>query len=877
MGFRTVLPARRGFLSETLEARTLLHAALDVSVNFGPLGSETPAGMVGDSGSVFADRGNGYSYGWNADNSASTRERNSALSLDQRYDTLIHLQKGGEFSWEMSLENGDYKVRVVAGDAGYTDSVYKINVEGVLTVDGTPTSSNRWVEGTQVVTVTDGKLTISNAAGSFNNRICFVEIQSDENLPAVSIAASGDATESGNSGGFTISRTGSTHDPLTINYMIGGSAEEGTDYESLGGSVIIPAGQNSVEVSIDPIDDLLAEESESVTLTVAPGDTYEISESGATLNILDDDSPSGSGAINYRINFQTSDSPVPSYYKADTGAKYGARANGLTYGWNADNSTNARQRNGSEDQRYLSFNHMQKDGSFKWEIAVPNGTYTVRVVAGDSGFYNSNYRILAEGLFVVSGKPTSSSRFIDGTRTVTVKDGRLTLSNASDASNNKIAFVEIRAGSAPIPVVSISATDKTCAEEGNNPGYFTVTRTGDTSASLTVDYSLGGTATNGVDYNELFSTVTIPAGQSSAQIKIGPKDDSTAEGSESVIVSLSPSSSYSTNLSSSSSLNIADNDTNVSQGTLKWSSKATGFARAEALRAMIGGKLYVLGGYINGKYLSAPRMDVYDPATNKWTQLGDMPQGLTHAGCAYDDRYIYVAGGYTVNSAGTKQVFAINNVRRYDTVNKSWTSLPNLPSARGGGSMVLVDNELIFMGGSDINRQDKSDVWELHLDDLDDGWTSIAALPQARNHFAAVSYNGDVYVLGGQTGQDAGSVFKRDVWRLNRSEHGGGQNYVWETRASLINQARSHIAYAAFVHNGKIIIAGGETDSGTPNKPKLLNNVEQYDPSTNKWSSLTPLPATRTSGVAASFGNTIIYATGSKGTFTGDTWLGTFV
>jgi hypothetical protein len=67
-------------------------------------------------------------------------------------------------------------VRIVSGDPNYIDSVHRIAAEGVLTVNGAPTSTARWVEGTSVVTVSDGRLTIGNAAGSSNNKICFVEI-----------------------------------------------------------------------------------------------------------------------------------------------------------------------------------------------------------------------------------------------------------------------------------------------------------------------------------------------------------------------------------------------------------------------------------------------------------------------------------------------------------------------------------------------------------------------------------------------------------------------------------------------------------------------------------------------------------------------------
>ena len=109
---------------------------------------------------------------------AQARDRNSAASPDQRYDTLTHLQKPANPNafWDIAVPNGTYTVRVVAGDPDYVDSVYRLNVEGTPTVAGTPTASTRWFEATSTVTVTDGKLTITNGPGSANNKISFVEI-----------------------------------------------------------------------------------------------------------------------------------------------------------------------------------------------------------------------------------------------------------------------------------------------------------------------------------------------------------------------------------------------------------------------------------------------------------------------------------------------------------------------------------------------------------------------------------------------------------------------------------------------------------------------------------------------------------------------------
>ncbi len=150
----------------------------NLKVNFQPGNAPVPAGYHVDSGAVYGNQGNGYTYGWNADNTITSRDRNAANSPDQRYDTLLHLQKptNPNASWEVAVPNGTYSVRVLSGDPSYADSVYKLNVEGVLTVNGTPTNATHWLEGTKTVTVSDGKLTISNAAGSTNNKISFVEI-----------------------------------------------------------------------------------------------------------------------------------------------------------------------------------------------------------------------------------------------------------------------------------------------------------------------------------------------------------------------------------------------------------------------------------------------------------------------------------------------------------------------------------------------------------------------------------------------------------------------------------------------------------------------------------------------------------------------------
>jgi glucose/arabinose dehydrogenase len=52
-------------------------SVFSVNINFQPAGVPVPAGYLADTGAVFGNRGNGQSYGWNADNTALKLDRNA--------------------------------------------------------------------------------------------------------------------------------------------------------------------------------------------------------------------------------------------------------------------------------------------------------------------------------------------------------------------------------------------------------------------------------------------------------------------------------------------------------------------------------------------------------------------------------------------------------------------------------------------------------------------------------------------------------------------------------------------------------------------------------------------------------------------------------
>jgi len=101
---------------------------------------------------------------------------------------------------------------------------------------------------------------------------------------------------------------------------------------------------------------------------------------------------------------------------------------------------------------------------------------------------------------------------------------------------------------ADAPTLSIVASQPTANEATGKAGTFTITRSADVSAALVVTCTIGGTATNEVDYDKLWNSFTIPAGQASYTLWVVPTADGIAEGSETVIMTLSNGASATVNI-----------------------------------------------------------------------------------------------------------------------------------------------------------------------------------------------------------------------------------------------------------------------------------------------------------------------------------------
>ncbi|MGD1029969.1 MAG: DUF1800 family protein [Opitutaceae bacterium] len=132
----------------------------------------------------------------------------------------------------------------------------------------------------------------------------------------------------------------------------------------------------------------------------------------------------------------------------------------------------------------------------------------------------------------------------DSALILTAAPGSYTVQLSGVGGATGVAMIEVYditpASSGP-DTVSVSATQPNA--NSSAAGVFTVSRTGDTSQPLAVNYSVGGTAVPGMDYQSLPGTATIPAGSSSATITVTPITSLTST-TTTVVLSVSAGSGY---------------------------------------------------------------------------------------------------------------------------------------------------------------------------------------------------------------------------------------------------------------------------------------------------------------------------------------------
>jgi N-acetylneuraminic acid mutarotase len=137
--------------------------------------------------------------------------------------------------------------------------------------------------------------------------------------------------------------------------------------------------------------------------------------------------------------------------------------------------------------------------------------------------------------------------------------------------------------------------------------------------------------------------------------------------------------------------------------------------------------------------------------------------------------------------------------------------------------------------------------------DIDtDTWSTVAPLPNPRSDFAAVAHGGKVFVFGGCTGTASSPSVTNEVDMYDP------QTDTWTTLTPMPTQRASLVAG----HSGDRVYAIGGTDGVS-----VLNVNEVYDISGNSWSTNTPMPTARQEAGAHSHGGRVYVVGGSTSAY----------
>ena len=427
-------------------------------------------------------------------------------------------------------------------------------------------------------------------------------IGTNGNLPTVTVAATdataAETTGTPNPGQFTLTRTGSTTAPLTVNVAMGGTATNGADYSTIPATVTFAAGAATAVVNLNVIDDSFAEGTETASLTVISGPGYVVGSvksasnspaskqvrptSTATVSISDNEPPLSTIVLN----------AADSGWYDNTGFHDPTNANYITgdlvgrphRDWFAFTLPTLTAPILSAQLKVNTFEYESFDASETYQLheittAVPtltaggSGKTAIYTDLGDGAIYGSRVFTNADDYKSVTINLNAAA-----ISALTAKSGQAfalggLLTTLDTTANNEYIFgfsnpspgdIQLILNTGTLPIVTVAATDANAAETVTgtpaNPGQFTLTRSGGSAAALTVNVALTGTATNGTDYTTIPTTVTFATNATTAVVNLAVIDDTLSEPLETAILTITAGSGYTVGSGASATVNITDND-----------------------------------------------------------------------------------------------------------------------------------------------------------------------------------------------------------------------------------------------------------------------------------------------------------------------------
>ncbi|MBD2144597.1 S8 family serine peptidase [Sphaerospermopsis sp. FACHB-1194] len=420
------------------------------------------------------------------------------------------------------------------------------------------------------------------------------------NLPSVTVSVSPATVQEDGATNlvYTFTRTNlNLSSPLTVNFGASGIANaapvgsDPADYNVLTGSAVtfnpttklgtvtFAANATTATVVVDPIADTLAEnQNETVNITVNSGTGYIGGSPGAATGTIVNEEPFVNlfydSFANNNAGWTLGTEWGIGSAKTSTGHVYGNPDPGTDNTATADNGVAGVVIGGNastslHNYYYLTSPVINTNTSgnvffeyYRWlnsdytpymqnTVDIYNGSSWVNLWSsgGSPGVQDNSWNL---NTFNISAYKSASTQIRFGFNVGST--GVFTVSSWN------IDDFKIYTDSSPsLPVITVVANDASAGEPAN-PGQYTLTRTGLTTSSLTVNVALTGTATNGTDYTTIPTTVTFAAGSSTALVNLNVTDDTLVEGAETAILTVTSGTGYTVGTSASATVNIADND-----------------------------------------------------------------------------------------------------------------------------------------------------------------------------------------------------------------------------------------------------------------------------------------------------------------------------
>ena len=258
--------------------------------------------------------------------------------------------------------------------------------------------------------------------------------------------------------------------------------------------------------------------------------------------------------------------------------------------------------------------------------------------------------------------------------------------------------------------------------------------------------------------------------------------------------------------------------------------------RSSFSTCVVDGKIFVIGGSLRlemDEYgdLSLSTVEMYDPETDTWEGKANMPTVRSNVSVSVVDGKIYAIGGVKTKKYQVPRGFGheskeLPTVEMYDPATDTWTQKADMPTPRKTKTCV-VDGKIYAIGGwSTANEQLQLETVEVY-DPATDTWAKAQSMNHARCSAAMSVVNGEIYAIGGigwPPNRDQSYLYLSSVEVFNPKTN------RWQERTEM---PASKAWHTASVIDGKIYVIGGYFQEGR--EYKTLSTIEIYDPATDLW------------------------------------------